>query len=212
MAKAGIERSEVTAYYSTRQGIGKMTKKFFTIGCIGVLALAVAATSGCVGVGGPGFGVGSIPFPVLPNQQQMAEDHAFEKSRYGKVVILQPITDVTNHIALDVPSDDQVVRELDKARPIGGSVPGLETTIRNIKGITKDLIADYVDPPRVMPLVGPVQLHHAHYKCIIYFEEITHVGFPVPHMQKTEDGMEVLYIDCDHLHQYGGGDVHTPTM
>jgi len=189
-----------------------MTKKLITIGYFGVLALAVTATCGCIGVAGPGVGIASLPFPVSPFHQQMAEDYAYEKARYGKVAILPPIEDVGSHIALDPPSDDQVVRELNKARPIDGSVPGLETTIRNIKGITKELIADYVDPPRVMPLVGPVQLHHAHYKCTVYFEEITHVGWPFPHMIKTENGIETLYIDADHLHRVGGGDANPPMM
>ena len=188
-----------------------MTKKFFTIGYFGILALAVTATSGCVGVSGPGLGIASIPAPVSPYHQQLAEDNAFEKARYGKVAILPPIME-ENHIALDPPSDDQVIRELEKVRPISGTVPGLETTIRNVKGITKELIADYVDPPRVMPLVGPVQLHHAHYKCTVYFEEITHVGWPIPHMIKTEDGMEVLYIDGDHLHRVGGSETNAPAM
>lgn len=186
-----------------------MTKKFLTMGCIGILVLAVAASSGCVGVSGPGLGLGSVPVPVSPYHQQEAEDHAFEGLRYGKVAILPPITDA-NHIALDPPSDDQVIRELNKARPIAGTVPGLETTFRNIKGITKEVVADYVDPPRVVPLVGPVQLHHAHYKCTVYFEETTQVGWPIPHQVKTEDGMEVLYIDKDHYHRVAGGDVPAP--
>ena len=197
---------------SLRQGIGTMTKKIFTIGCFGVLALAITAVSGCIGVAGPGLGVASIPVPVSPYHQQMAEDNAFEKARYGKVAILPPIEDPESHIALDPPSDDQVIRELNRVRPISGSVPGLETTIRNVKGITKELIADYVDPPRVMPLVGPVQLHHAHYKCTVYFEEVTHVGWPVPHTIENSNGMEVIYIDLDHLHRVGGGEAHPPMM
>ena len=188
-----------------------MTNKFFTIGSVGVLALAVAASSGCIGVSGPGVGVASIPAPVSPFHQQKAEDHAYEKARYGKVAILPPITD-ENHIALDPPSDDEVIRALEKVRPVGGSVPGLETTVRNVKGITKEPIADYVDPPRVMPLIGPAQVHHAHYRCTIYFEEITQVGWPIPYQVKVEDGMEVLYIDKEHLHRVGGGEVDTPMM
>jgi len=186
-----------------------MTKKIFAIGYFGMLALATAATSGCVGVAGPTLGIGSIPAPVSPYHQQGAEDRAFEKHRYEKVAILPPITEA-NHIALDPPSDDQVIREFNKVRPIAGSVPGLEITFRNIKGITKELIMDKVDPERVVPLIGPVQLHHAHYKCTVYFEEVTQVGFPVPHQVKTENGMEVLYIDKDHFHRVGGGEVHAP--
>ncbi|MCL2006021.1 MAG: hypothetical protein FWG73_07625 [Planctomycetaceae bacterium] len=186
-----------------------MTKKFYTIGCTWAIALVVAASSGCIGVHGPGLGVLSIPAPVSPFHQQKAEDHALEKQRYGKVAILPQISD-ENHIALDPPSDDEVIRALEEIRPVSGGIPGLEVTMRNVKGITKELIADYVDPPRVVPLVGPVQLHHAHYKCTVYFEEITQVGWPVPHQVKTESGVEVIYIDKDHFHRVGGGEVHAP--
>jgi hypothetical protein len=188
-----------------------MTKKFYAIG-MGMFAVVLAAaTSGCVGIAGPGLGLASIPLPVSPFHQQKAEDQAFEAARYKKVAVLPPITE-ENHIALDPPSDDQVVRKLNEVRPVDGAVPGLEVTARNIRGITKELISDYVDPPRVIPLIGPAQLHHAHYKCTVYFEEITNVGWPIPHQIKTEDGIEVLFIDKDHFHQVGGGDMHAPAM
>ena len=64
-------------------------------------------------------------------------------------------------------------------------------------------IADYVDPPRVVPLLGPVQLHHAHYKCTIYYSETTRVGWPVPHTLVDEDSQEVIYIDHNHFHMVG---------
>jgi hypothetical protein len=189
----------------------QMNKTIISLGVFGLLALGLAALNGCVGVAGPTLGVASVPVPVSPYFQQEYEDLAYNKERYDKVAILPPITE-EEHIALDPPSDDQVVRQLEKARPISGAVPGLETTIRNVKGITKELLADYVDPPRVMPLVGPVQLHHAHYKCTVYFEEITHVGWPIPYQIKNEDGMEVLYIDRDHLHRVAGGEADVPAM
>ncbi|MDA1180144.1 MAG: hypothetical protein O2931_15275, partial [Planctomycetota bacterium] len=69
-----------------------------------------------------------------------------------------------------------------------------------------DLIADYVDPPRVYPLIGPAQLHHAQYKCTVYFTETKRVGWPVPHTIKDEDGQEVVYIDHNHLHMVGNVD------
>jgi len=188
-----------------------MTKTFFTISYVGVLVLGLAATSGCVGVSGPTLGIASIPGPVSPYHQQAAEDRAFEKLRYDKVAVLPPITDA-NHIALDPPSDDQVIRLLEKERPVGGSVPGLETTWRNYKGITKELVTDYVDPSRFIPMVGGANLHHAHYKCTVYFEETTQVGWPVPHQVKTENGMEVLYIDKDHYHRAAGGETSMPGM
>ncbi|GHT17944.1 hypothetical protein FACS1894189_4840 [Planctomycetales bacterium] len=188
-----------------------MNKTVISLGVLGLFVLGLAVSSGCVSVMGPTLGVASVPTPVSPYFQQEYEDLAYNKERYEKVAILPPITE-EEHIALDPPSDDQVIRQLGKARPVAGAVPGLETTIRNVKGITKELLADYVDPPRVMPLVGPVQLHHAHYKCTIYFEEITHVGWPIPYQIKNEDAMEVLYIDRDHLHRVAGGEADVPAM
>ena len=84
-------------------------------------------------------------------------------------------------VALDPPSDDEVMRALEKARPVEGGWPMLYERNRNNVRIVKYKIADYVDPPRVYPLVGPAQQHHAHYKCIIYFEDVRHIGWPVPY-------------------------------
>ncbi len=67
-------------------------------------------------------------------------------------------------------------------------------------------IADYIDPPRVYPLIGPAQPHHAHYKCTVYYSETTHVGYPVPHTTKDEDSVQVVYIDHNHLHMVGDVD------
>ena len=186
-------------------------KKIYTTGWMSVFALAIAAANGCIGFAGPGVGVMSIPIPITPYQQQLAEDYAYETARYKRVAVLSPITE-ENHIALDPPPDDQVIRALEKARPVAGAIPGLETTCRNIRGIEKELIADYVDPPRVYPLIGPAQLHHAHYKCTIYFTETTNVSWPIPHEIKVENGIEVLWIDKDHLHRVGGGDDNSPAL
>ena len=75
--------------------------------------------------------------------------------------------------------------------------------------LVKEKIADYVDPPRVMPLVGPVQLHHAHYKCTVYYTELVRVGWPVPHTLEDEDAgalaaahhryQEILQVPRKHL-------------
>ena len=172
-------------------------------------ALWAMAATGCLTYG-PTLGIASVPVPVSPYLQGGYEDAAWEKARYKRVAILDPI--VGEHVALDVPSDDQVIRQLEKIRPVSGAVPGLETTYRNIKGITKEKMADYVDPPRHFPLVGPAQLHHVHYKVTVYFEEVTNVGWPVPHTLKNQDAVEVFYIDMDHLHRVGGGHVDSPVM
>ncbi len=178
--------------------------------CVASLTLLFAVTStGCLTYG-PTLGIASIPVPVSPYFQGGYEDQAWEKERYKKVAILDPI--VGECVALDPPSDDQVIRQLEKIRPVSGAVPGMETTFRNVKGITKEKIADYVDPPRQFPLAGPCQLHHAHYKCTVYFEETTNVGWPIPYTIKNQDAVEVFYIDLDHLHRVGGGHVDSPVM
>jgi len=180
---------------------------FLCIACLTIL-FAVAST-GCMTYG-PTLGIASIPIPVSPYLQGGYEDQAWEKERYKRVAILDPIEGEC--IAMDPPSDDQVVRQLEKIRPVSGAVPGLEVTYRNIKGITKEKIADFIDPPRQFPLAGPCQLHHAHYKCTVFFEEVTNVGWPIPHTVKNQDAVEVFYIDLDHLHRVGGGQVDAPLM
>jgi len=95
------------------------------------------------------------------------------------------------------------MRALEKARPVEGNWPFLYEVQRNHVRISKCKIADYIDPPRHLPLTGPTQLHHAHYKCTIYFQEVKRVGWPVPHTLVDDDCQEVVYIDHDHLHMVG---------
>ncbi len=93
---------------------------------------------------------------------------------------------------LDPPSDDEVLRAFEKARSTRSNVPLLTTKQGKKVRIVKEKIADYVDPPRFVPLLGMAQLHHAHYKCMIYFTERT-----------DEEATEVIYIDHNHFHLRG---------
>jgi hypothetical protein len=92
---------------------------------------------------------------------------------------------------------------LERVRPVRGGVSLLWERQRNNVRIVKDKIADYIDPPRVYPLVGPAQQHHAHYKCTVYFTEVTRVGWPLPYTTSVDDAQEVVYIDHNHLHMVG---------
>ena len=107
---------------------------------------------------------------------------------------------------MDPPSDDQVFRKLLDIKKVEGNWPLLHTIQLNDVRIVKEKIADYVDPPRVYPLVGPAQLHHVHYKCTVYYTEKTRVGWPIPHTLTDEDSVEVIYIDKNHLHMVGNVD------
>jgi hypothetical protein len=72
--------------------------------------------------------------------------------------------------------------------------------------MTVELIADYTDAPRFYPIIGWAQLHHAHYKCTVYYTEVTRVGWPLPHTTVDEDHSEVIYIDHNHFHIVGNVD------
>jgi len=173
----------------------------------GVLVVAaVPLMTGCSTSFGPTLGLLGYPIPVSPYFQDMLEDRAYEHERYDRVPILGPITSGGPPRALDPPSDDEIMRALEKARPIEGGVPLMDTTQWNNVRIIVEPIADYVDPPRVYPLIGPAQLHHAHYKCIINFTEVTRVGWPIPYTHVDEDSQEVIYIDHNHLHMVGNVD------
>ncbi|HEX5442820.1 MAG TPA: hypothetical protein VFW87_03280 [Pirellulales bacterium] len=147
-----------------------------------------------------------VPIPLSPYFQKSQEDKFWMRERYQRVPILGPVTSGGPPVALDPPSPDEVVRALERARNVQGGVPLLHEIQRNNVRMVVEPLADYVDPPRVYPLIGPAQLHHAHYKCIIYFTEVTRVGWPIPYTTVDEDAQEVIYIDHNHFHLVGNVD------
>ena len=170
-----------------------------------LLALSTLTNTGCFWITkqGPNLGAFSITIPVSPYFQDKEEQRFWVHERYGKAPILGPIMPGGPVTALDTPSDDEVMVALEKARPVRGGIPLLWERQRNNVRIVKDKIADYIDPPRVYPLIGPAQLHHAHYKCTVYFTEVTRNGWPLPYTTTTEDAQEVVYIDHNHFHMVG---------
>lgn len=174
-----------------------------------LIAISSLSTSGCfwgLTTLGPSLGPFAVPVPISPLLQKRKEDEFWLHERYERVPILGPITQGEEIVALDPPSDDEVMWALEKAYPVQGGVPFLYEHNRNNVRITKVKIADYVDPPRVYPMIGPAQQHHAHYKCTIYYEDVRRVGWPVPHTLVDQDAQEVVYIDHNHLHMVGNVD------
>jgi hypothetical protein len=184
-----------------------MFQRSVTTALSAIVVLSSLGSVGCIGITrGPNIGPFAIPIPVSPYFQARKEGQFWAKERYERVPILGPITAGGPAVALDPPSDDEVMVALERARPVAGGLPFLHTIQRNNVKIVKEKIADYVDPPRFVPLIGPAQLHHAHYKCTVYFTERTRVGWPVPHTLTDEDSAEVLYIDHNHFHMVGNVD------
>lgn len=186
-----------------------MTYRTVRLAIVGLVLASVAPLTGCNPTFGPRFGIFGYPIPLSPYFQDRQEDAFWMKERYERVPILEPLVPGAPCIALDPPSDDEVMRALEAARPVEGGIPLLHEVQRTNVRIVKELIADSIDPPRVYPLVGPAQLHHARYKCTIYFTETTRVGWPVPYTTVNEDCREVVYIDHDHLHMVGNVDTGT---
>ncbi len=170
-----------------------------------LFALATLSSTGCATYG-PSLGIWNYGIPVSPYFQDKKEREHWEHERYERAPILGPISAGGATVAVDTPSDDEVMRAFEHIHPTAGGIPLLYEVQQNNVRIVKEKIADYKDPPRVMPLVGPVQLHHAHYKCTVYYTEIVRVGWPVPHTLVDEDAAEVIYIDHNHLHMVGNVD------
>jgi hypothetical protein len=168
-----------------------------------LLACFSCSLIGCATDYGPQFGLWLYPVPVSPYFQQQLEDDYWEHERYERVPILGPITSGGPPVALDPPSPDEVIRAMPTVQ---GGLPFLDEIQRNNVKMTIEPIADYVDPPRFYPLIGWAQQHHAHYKCTVYYEEVTRVGWPIPYTTRDEDSREVLYIDHNHLHIVGNVD------
>jgi hypothetical protein len=175
-----------------------------------LLAGACLSSTGCVHISkGNSLGLAGIPIPVSPYFQDKKEDQFWEDERYNTVPILGPLTAGGPATALDEPSDDEIMRAFERAHPVEGGMPLLHEVQHNDVRIVKEKIADYVDPPRIVPLIGPAQLHHAHYKCTIFYTETTRVGWPVPHTLRDEEAVEVIYIDHNHFHMVGNVDPGT---
>lgn len=182
-------------------------KTLSDVSCLVLITIICLSSTGCIcPTQGPCF---PIPIPITPLHQKKHEDNFWEKERYDRMPVLGPLEPDAPHVALDPPSDDEVMRALEKARPVEGGMPLLHEISRNNVQIVKEKIADYIDPPRFVPLIGPAQLHHAHYKCTVYFTEVTHVGWPIPYTLQDLDAQEVVYIDHNHWHMVGDVDTGT---
>jgi hypothetical protein len=164
--------------------------------------LAISTSSGCFQSLGPSMGFLSVPIPVSPYHMKQKEDRFHIKERYGKLPVLPPIPPGGPTEAIDPPSDDEVMRTLEEIDPVQGGLPLMHEIQRNNVLIHKEKTADFIDPPRVYPLVGPAQLHHARWKCTVYYTKVIRPGWPLP-QHKVDNCVEVIHIDHDHLHRCG---------
>jgi hypothetical protein len=166
-----------------------------------LLGSVVVTGSGCTSLG-PQMGVLAYPIPVSPYWQKVPEDKKWVHERYDRLPVLPPIPPGGPTVAIDPPSDDEVIRALEEIDPVQGGMPLFHEEQRNNVRIVKEKIADFIDPPRVYPLVGPAQLHHSRWKCTVYYTRVSRPGWPLP-QHHVDESEEVIYIDHDHLHMVG---------
>lgn len=155
-------------------------------------------------------GTGCNPFTMgfltpVPIQPWVAErmQAKYEHKNDGRVPIMPPLRDgYPAPICEDAPSDQEVLRAMPR---VARGVPYVFEQFRDDIVIVKNRLVDKIDPPRFFPLVGPAQLHHCHWECIIYYTETVQSDYPFPTKVKKQR-TQVIYIDKDHLHLYVGND------
>jgi len=113
------------------------SNKFTTLTLASVVAISSLSTSGCfwgLTTLGPSLAPFSIPTPISPYLQKKKEDEFWQQERYNRVPILGPITSGADIVALDAPSDDEVMRALERAQPVQGGMPLLNEHNRTMCG------------------------------------------------------------------------------
>lgn len=147
----------------------------------------------------------SFSWPIFASQSQRLEED-MEKEETDKVPILDPIPgEFAPPNCLDPPPEDEVFHKVPRWRD--GAPIFYETQRNNVRFLIEK-IGDKVDPPRIYPLAGPCQLHHCHYKCTVYFDELYWSDYPIP-FSHLDHRVEVVYIDKDYLTRVGGPAIAT---
>jgi len=170
------------------------------------LLLLAAVVAGTASVGCNPLAMGFLtPVPMPPWVTERMEQKYAHKNDF-RTPIMPPIRDgFPPPICEDAPSDQEVLRAMPRV-PRG--MPYVFETFRDDIVIVKNRVVDKIDPPRFFPLVGPAQLHHCHWECIIYYNETVSSDYPFP-VQVKKQRVEVMQIDKDHLHLFVGNNPET---
>ena len=151
----------------------------------------------------PGFLSGCSPFalglatPVpMPPWVATAVQERFENQNDHRVPVLPPIPPGHTPFCEDPPDRQEILRTMPR---VTRGIPYIYEEFRDDIEFTVEKMVDKIDPPRFIPLIGPAQLHHCHWKCTVYFTETIESNHPFPFRVKRRRA-EVVYIDKDHLH------------
>ena len=103
---------------------------------------------------------------------------------------------------LDPPTADEVFRALVYSELSNDVAEPTWEQLQNAS-IVLERMAEFTDPVRVYPLIGPAQLHHAYYKCTITYNNATDQGRRAPGRSAGPPDRQVYYVDYSYLHQVG---------
>ena len=160
------------------------------------LLLAPLAAAGCFP---PAIMLG-VMAPTQPWVTERLEDRYQYKNDH-RTPIMPPIRDgFPAPICEDPPSEQEVLRAMPR---VTRGVPFFFEEFRDDIQVVSERLVDKIDPPRFFPLVGPAQLHHCHWECVIYYTETVQSDYPFP-VKVKKQRVQVIYIDKYHLHLYVG--------
>ena len=154
--------------------------------------LIPAFLSGCVSPLSMGF---ATPVPMQPWVADRVAER-FENKNDHRVPILPAIPPGHRPYCEDPPDQQEILRAMPR---VTRGIPYIYEEFRDDIEFTVEKLVDRVDPPRFIPLIGPAQLHHCHWKCTVYFTETIDSSYPFPFRIRRRRA-EVVYIDKDHLH------------
>ena len=147
----------------------------------------------------------SFAFPIFASQSKALE-HDIAAEKRDRIPILDPIPgEFAPPSCLDPPSEAEV---WDKVPRFQRGAPVFYETQRNNARFLIEKTGDKIDPVKIYPLAGPCQLHHCHYKCTVYYDELYWSDYPIP-FNHVDHRVEVVYLDKDYLTRAGGPPVAT---
>jgi hypothetical protein len=157
----------------------------------------LAGALGCGGLTGcnplsMGF---ATPVPVQPWVAEQMEERLCIKNDF-RTPLMPPIPPGIRPLCEDPPDRAAILRAMPR---VARGVPYVYEEFRDDIEFTVEKLVDTIDPPRFIPLIGPAQLHHCHWKCTVYYTETVESSYPFPFRCKRRR-TEVVYIDKDHFH------------
>ncbi len=148
--------------------------------------------AGCVNILSMGI---ATPIPMPPWVTERMQDKLDHQSDF-ETPVLPPIPPGYRPFCEDEPDRARILRAMPQ---VARGIPYIYEEFRDDISFVNEKLVDHIDPPRFMPLVGPVQLHHCHWKCTVFYTETKQSDYPFPFRIKHRRS-QVMYIDLDHLH------------